>query len=903
MRRLLEYCLFGIVRLALSLRYKIKVKGLENLKPDQLNRPGGVLFLPNHSAIFVDPAIVNQFIWHQFRPRPLIVEYFYYMPLVNSVMKWMGALPVPNFDTSTNSLKRKRNERIFQNAIKSLKDGDNFLIYPAGRLKSVAREVIGGASGVHRILQEVPQTNVVLVRVDGLWGSSFSRAWTGKSPSFFPTLWHGVKTIFCNLIFFTPRREITVEYAPAPADFPYQGSRIEMNKYLERWYNKNWDPEETGEIGEPFKLVPYSMWTRKLPSVEEYHLHLEEVDTTRVSPEIRKKTLNFLAKLTEKDPDSLTPNLSLASDLGLDSLDASEIIVFLEDQYDVSGLQPTDLTTVGQVIGLAGGIVGQQEETEEESPDLKAWHKDSNRVAPCFCEGKTIPEVILRRCDLNPQQVACADARSGILTYRKLKIRILLLATLFQKLPGQRIGIMLPSSVAANVAILACQMAGKTPVMINWTVGPRHLAAVTKATGLQRIVTAWGFIDRLKNVDLSGIEDLLVMLEDVAREISIKEKLKAVRDSFKKPEAVLRAFGITEMSEHEPAVILFTSGTESLPKGVPLSHRNIIENQRASLPTIQLNAQDILYGTLPPFHSFGFSITGLLPLLTGVKVAYSPDPTETKKLARGIEKWGVTIFCSAPTFLKGVLRAASDEQLKSVRLFVSGAEMAPPELRKRVEGMGEGRELLEGYGITECSPILSFTRPGEPPQGVGRPIPGVEMAILHEESHLPKEQGEIGLVVVRGPNVFGGYLNPNVRDPFVDHANDRWYNTGDLGFLDESGALHLRGRLKRFVKIGGEMVSLTSIEEVLYEAAPQMEWPTGEEGPSLAVSAVERAGERPRIYLFCRFSTTVEQVNGCLKRAGFSNLVKVGSVTVLPEIPVLGTGKINYRALEAEYIQ
>ncbi|MCB1136271.1 MAG: AMP-binding protein, partial [Chlamydiia bacterium] len=538
----------------------------------------------------------------------------------------------------------------------------------------------------------------------------------------------------------------------------------------------------------------------------------------------------------------------------------------------------------------------------EETADFKAWHKDKGRADPGCPDGETIPEVFLRRCELMPGKIACADGRSGILTYRKMRVRVLLLAAYIKTLPGKYIGVMLPASVGANVVVLATQLAGKVPVMVNWTVGPRHLKAILHATGVHRILTAWGFIDRMRNVDLSGIEDQMVMLEDVARELSLGQKLGAVLDSFKSTKTLVKKHGLDKISADDAAVVLFTSGTESLPKGVPLSHKNIISNQRSAVPAVKLQADDILYGTLPPFHSFGFSITGLLPLLTGIKVAYSPDPTDCKRLAKGIEKWGITIYCSAPTFLKGVLRVSKPEQLKSVRLFVTGAEKAPPELEAKVAELGAKAEFLEGYGITECAPILTFNLPGHKRKGVGRPVPGVELAVVHPETHTEIEPGKSGLVLAHGPNVFSGYLNAkNVRDPFIEFNGRRWYNTGDLGYIDAEGNLHLVGRQKRFVKIGGEMVSLGSIETVLYEAAPEKGWTLGEEGPSLAVCSTEETGERPRIFLFTRFETTLEEVNASLRQAGFSNLVKVGALRKLDAIPVLGSGKINYRELEQTY--
>ena len=169
----------------------------------------------------------------------MMIEYMYYDPVVHKVALILDALPVPNFDTSSNSLKRKRNEAVFQEVINGLdQKKENFLIYPSGRTKSTSLEIIGGASGVHKIIQAAPHANIVLVRTKGLWGSSFSRAFTGTPPPLSTTAWNGIKHILANFIFFMPRREVIISLEPAPSDFPYKGTRLEMNKYLEAWYNR-----------------------------------------------------------------------------------------------------------------------------------------------------------------------------------------------------------------------------------------------------------------------------------------------------------------------------------------------------------------------------------------------------------------------------------------------------------------------------------------------------------------------------------------------------------------------------------------------------------------------------------------------------------------------------------------
>ncbi len=334
---------------------------------------------------------------------------------------------------------------------------------------------------------------------------------------------------------------------------------------------------------------------------------------------------------------------------------------------------------------------------------------------------------------------------------------------------------------------------------------------------------------------------------------------------------------------------------------MPLSNDNILSNLRSALSFIDLYSDDIIFGILPPFHSFGFTVSGILGLVSGVRVFFSPDPTDGKRLANSFARWHVTIMCGAPTFIKGMLKAATKEQLASMRLCVTGAEKAPPELFEMLRNFEKPDCLIEAYGITECSPGITMNPIGGVSKGVGVALPGIDLLIVHPETEAVLPTGERGLILVRGPNVFKGYLNPGISSPFTTVKGEQWYKTGDLGFLDTEGILTISGRMKRFIKMGGEMVSLASIEDALLQMASRKKWPS-EDGPALAVCAKETPGEKTKIFLFTRFELSVDEVNVSLKEAGFSNLVKVSNVTKLPEIPIMGTGKINYRKLESDLL-
>ena len=904
MRQIVESLLAFFMRVILWFRYRVVFKGLENLNQNTLNKPGGVLFLPSHPAVFVDPLVVTLGASKKYKIRPLVVEYMYYAPIVHTICKFLDALPVPQISTTSNSLKRRKTEKVMKTVAECLRQGENFLIYPAGKVKLSEFEVIGGASGVHDIIREVPEANVVLVRVKGLWGSSFSSYLDGKALPLFATIMQGIKFCFKNLLFFTPRREVIVEFVPAPADFPFKGTRMELNQYLEKWYNlpDGLTKQEGDYPGDSLILVSYSMWGEKyLERHKEKITDVDKLDLTEIPNKVKEKVIAKIAALANKDPKEITPNMNLAMDLGLDSLDIAELSGFLFDDFEARGIPVNELTTVSRVMAIAAKQVNLKIEIEDDV-DITKWKQAVQRERVEIGPGESIAEVFLNRSQRLSSNVACGDLRSGILTYKQVRMRAILLAEYISKLPGKYVGILLPASVAANVVVLATQIAGRIPLMINWTAGSRHLESVVQLSDVKVILSSWAFLDKLEHVDLQPVEDLLVMLEDAGRDFTLWDKAKAAFRAKKSTKSILKAFNPTLPKKEDPAVLLFTSGTESLPKGVPLSNENITSQLRAVSSFIDVYSDDVLFGFLPPFHAFGFSISTIFPMLLGIKVACSPDPTDGKRLAHGVEKWGATMICGAPTFLRGLFKVATPEQIATIRLCVTGAEKAPPELFSLLKKFGKLNTLIEGYGITECSPVLTVNPLVGHHKGVGLPLPGVELCIVHPDTLEKVPVGTPGLILARGPNIFSKYINPDVASPFVQYDNKSWYSTGDLGYLDEDGYLMISGRQKRFIKIGGEMIGLSSIEDALLNDVVIHQIATLNDAPPLAVCAKEVEGDRTKIILFCCHPIDLNDVNGILKNAGFSNLVRISTIIKLDELPLMGSGKINYRALETEYL-
>ena len=883
------FCLLG--RALLWLRYSVTIKGKDLLTEENFNKSQGILFLPNHPA-HIDPIILAVHLWPKFKFRPIVVEYIYRQSGINFAMKLIRALSMPNFDTSLNEIKLKKAKETIEEMIKGLEKKDNFLIYPSGRLKHTAKEIVGGASATHTILQECPNANIVLIRTTGLWGSSFSRLYTGTSPDFKTTLVRGIKSALNAFIFFLPRRKILVEIQPAPKDFPVHGTRLEINKYLENWYNQY--PSEKGVVSqEPLNLVSYSPFKEIFLQVPKSELKRMQ-RSKEFASELEEDVFEELSKISKMPLDSIKVNMHLSQDLGLDSLDIAEVITFLSTNYDAGEIHPENIETVQDVLEIAEGTKKITKKVAEEV-HVRSWPEEKKREKPSDPDGKTVQEAFLNICKKMKDSPAIADDISGILTYRRLKISVILLSEEIKKYPSKHVAILLPASVGAFLIIFATLLAGKIPVMLNWTLGPRYLNHMMQVTHSDIVISSWKFLEKLSNVEFGHLIKKVIYMEDLKKKISKKKKVFALLKSLRSTKGILKSFNLDKISQDDECVVLFTSGTEAAPKGVPLSHKNILFNQIAAKKCVDLYSDDVFYGILPPFHSFGFSVAGLLPILSGIKIAFYPDPTDSYTLAEGIYRWKVSVFCAAPSFLKGLLQVASKEQLKSIRLFVTGAEKTPKEIVEKIKTFGKDKSFIEGYGITECAPILTLNRPNEERIGVGKPMDNVEMIIIDPETEKVIDLKKEGEICVKGPNVFKGYIASD-KNPFININNEKWYRTGDLGYFKE-GNLIITGRLKRFTKVAGEMVSLSAIEEVISdELSTRVSFDV--DGPILAVCAKENDGKRPTLVLFTVTDLDKSEANSILKDAGFSNLVKISDVKKIDKIPLMGTGKIDYRYLQ-----
>jgi acyl-CoA synthetase (AMP-forming)/AMP-acid ligase II/1-acyl-sn-glycerol-3-phosphate acyltransferase/acyl carrier protein len=865
-----------IARRIFSLRYRVEFRGLGRIRAAGRT---GIVFLPNHPAL-IDPVMMILYLYPDFSPRSLADEWQINRPIIGHIARMFGARVLPNLERGgLAGLERTR--RTLAETVEGLRAGENLLLYPAGRLKHGFLEEIGAASGVKTILDQVPNVRIVLARQNGLWGSSFSFGATGRMPQMAPWLLRGLKCVLLNGIFFMPRRRVTVDLVE-PDDLPRSADRLVLNRYLETFYN-------TGAAKNTY--VPYGFWERggirELPDPP-----AERVagDATAVPPATKQLVLGQVARMTGRTAVEVTERL--AQDLGMDSLAVAELIVWIEQEFGFSVGTPDSLRTVGDVMLAASGK-GISAAEGDLAPIGRRWFAPAGGARLRVPPGASVTEVFLRQAASGPGRPVLADQTSGVRTYRDLIMGLHLLKPLVEEMPGRYVGIMLPASVGAGLFYLACRFAGKTPVMVNWTTGSRNLVHSLDLLGVRKVITAGPLVARLHSlgIDVSALGDRFVLAEDLRSRMTAGAKLISLIRSFVSWRSLKNAQPPAE------AVVLFTSGSENLPKAVPLTDRNILTNIRDTLDTVSISDRDAMIGMLPPFHSFGITVTTVLPLCSGLRTIYHPNPTEAAVLARLVEAYKVSLLVGTPTFLSGIVRIAGKGQLDSLRLAVTGAEKCPQAVYAALTERCPQLSVLEGYGITECSPIVAVNLVEAPvPYSVGKLLPSVEGAIVGLETEGRVPPGQTGMLLVRGPSTFKGYLNYDGPSPFVTFEGKAWYRTGDLISQTEDGVLFFQGRLKRFVKIGGEMISLPAVEAAL--------WPhfaTGDDqGPPIAVEALGDP-DSPDLVLFTTRDTDRARVNALLREAGLSPLHNVRQVVQVESIPVLGTGKTDYRALKERH--
>jgi acyl-[acyl-carrier-protein]-phospholipid O-acyltransferase/long-chain-fatty-acid--[acyl-carrier-protein] ligase len=528
---------------------------------------------------------------------------------------------------------------------------------------------------------------------------------------------------------------------------------------------------------------------------------------------------------------------------------------------------------------------------------------------------KTLDRAFVHTARLHPLQFFMADGKTPRVSCASALSKTIYIGRRLRRQVGEQpmIGILIPPSVGGALTNYALMLAGRVPVNLNYTASNEIISSSAQQCGIDVVITSKAFLDRFPNMIIPG---RTLLLEDALASPRLSEKLAALALAWLAPVGLLkRALGANRVKRQaefatgsgraaqmdQLATVIFSSGSTGDPKGVMLTHFNIMSNISQITQVFMLDFRDKILGILPFFHSFGFMAGLWLPAVQGVGVVFHVNPLDAQTVGALIEKYRVTLLVATPTFLQAYMRRCKPESFGSLQYVLVGAE----KLQERVALAFEdqfGIRPLEGYGCTECSPIVAvngkdFRAPGfrqvAAKRGkIGHPLPAVSVKILDIDTGQPVPPGTSGMLLVKGPNVMRGYLGKPEKTAEVLH--DGWYTTGDIAMMDEDGFLTITDRLSRFSKIGGEMVPHILIEEKLNELADSTE-------QVFAVTAVpdDKKGEQLVVIHTLpesKLAPVLEKFAQCSLPALWKP--KPSQFVHVDAIPVLGTGKMDLRGIK-----
>jgi acyl-[acyl-carrier-protein]-phospholipid O-acyltransferase/long-chain-fatty-acid--[acyl-carrier-protein] ligase len=519
---------------------------------------------------------------------------------------------------------------------------------------------------------------------------------------------------------------------------------------------------------------------------------------------------------------------------------------------------------------------------------------------------KTLDRAFVRTARRFPLRFMMADGRTPRVSFGSALTKAIYIARRLRPLIGERkmVGLLLPPSVGGALTNYALTMLGRIAVNLNYTASSEVIASCASQCSVDVVITSKAFVERFPRLEIPG---RTVFLEDALQSPRFIEKIVSLLVAWFLPQTLLRmaigtAGSARKINVDDLATIIFSSGSTGDPKGVMLTHFNIVSNIQQVSQAFMLGRGDKILGILPFFHSFGFMAALWMPAVNGVGVVYHPNPLDAKVIGELVGKYKVTFLIATPTFLQAYMRRCSPESFGSLQYVLVGAEKLPERVALAFEDTF-GIRPLEGYGCTECSPVVTvngrdFRAPGFRQVGgrrgkIGHPLPGVSVKVVDLDTGEPVAPGTAGMLLVKGPNVMKGYLGKPEKTAEV--LRDGWYTTGDVALMEEDGFLTITDRLSRFSKIGGEMVPHIRIEDKLQELAEITE-------QVFAVTALpdEKKGER----IVVVYTLTPEKLAPVLEKLSQCDLPALwkprpNQFFHIDALPVLGTGKIDLRGVKA----
>ena len=872
-----------LLKFLIKFRYRVNITWLELLDEKWSN-----IIFPSHVAL-MDPVIMFAFLWEKKTLSPVVTENYYNVPVLKQIFNSIWAIPIP--DLTKDKDKELDTSAIVLKIKETLENNHNILLYPQWALARQGFQSIVGKKTAYYITQQAPKdVKILTVSIRWLRWSRSSRAWTWKRPSLALFILKGLRFVIWNLFFFVPKRKVDIEIKDSTdALHKVEKKWIDaFNQELEKIYNAKWEEKLNYLSG----LCRYNTTqNHKKPDMIQWSItDLQKTNfnwNIDIPADVLKKVIAIIKKIKPEYSGNIDLNTNLVLDCFFDSLDMAELKSTVQSNFSESSNPPLlDLKTVWDVAMMA---IWKSATNEEMKPcnwiPTKDWRVIYSHIKPILKPDSTILSLMKETLKNEKNISFCYDSIFWVQSRKDFVIKAYLIADLLKKMPWERIAIMLPSLSATSLLIVWCYLAKKVPVMLNWTQSNEAFSHCIKTQNVEVILTAKSFFNKIQTPWLKKYN--MSFFEDILKDISLTQKLTALCKAmiFRIPTNISKI-----------AVVLFTSWSEALPKAVELTHENILNDILWTAWLVWLKMNDVELCFLPPFHSFGFILWIAIPLITWVRVVFTPDPNDSKTIANLTEHTQTTFIASTPTFLNGIVQMAKDNQLKSLRFVVVWAEKCPKELFTKFSKKSPNATIIEWYGITECSPIIAvnpFKRNAQIKRWtVWLPILGESVKIMDIDTNEELPANKEWMIFVRWLNMFGWYIEKDLESPFIEINWKQWYKTWDLGFFDKDGYLTISWRLKRFVKIAWEMISLPAIETTL-----SRKWKNGDGTECLAIEAEENDWN-VKLTLFTTEKITKTEVNHYLHEQWARNLVSIDAIIHLDEIPMLGTWKVDHVQLK-----
>ena len=873
-----------LLKFMTKFRYHVEIKWLELLDTEWTK-----LLLPTHVAL-MDPVIIFAYLWAKNKISPVVTEKYYNVPILKQFFNSVWTISIPDLNRDNNKLDTSV---IVWKILETLKNDRNILLYPQWTLARQWFQSIVGKKTAFLISQQIPQnTKILTINIRWLWGSRSSRARTWQNPSLALFILKGLRFIIWNLFFFVPKRKVEIEIKDSTAILHKVKQKWldTFNQELEKIYNAKWE-EKLNYLSGLFRYN--TVKNHKEPGIIKWSIKdLQRASfkwDTNIPTDILNKISTIIKRIKPEFSWKIDLNTNLILDCFFDSLDMAELKSTIQSVFSNASNPPLlDLKTIWDIAVMAMWHTTTTEETKQcnwkYSTDKKPIY---THIKGLLNKDSTILTLMKEALKNNKSDSFCYDSLFWVQSKKDFLIKAYLIADLLKKMPWEKVAIMLPSLSTTSLLIIWCYLAKKIPVMLNWTQSKEAFYHCVKSQDTKVILTAKSFFQKIQKPWLQKYE--MTFFEDILKNVSLIQKIKAVFNAtnFKIPTNISKI-----------AVVLFTSWSEALPKTVELTHENILNDLLWAAGIVEIWTNDIEICYLPPFHSFGFTLWIILPLISWIRIAFTPDPNDSITIANLINHTKSTFLCSTPTFLNRVIQTAKDDQLKSLRITIIWAERCPKELFTNFSKKSPNATIIEWYGITECSPVIAvnpFKRKAQIKRWtVWLPILWQKVKILNLDTHEEQPPKKEWMIYVSWLNVFEWYIDKKLESPFEEFDGKKWYKTWDLWYLDKDGYLVISWRLKRFIKIAWEMISLPAIESTLSRKWKHDDWTE-----CLAIEAEENPNWNVKLTLFTTEKLWTKEVNDYLHSEWITNLININSIIQLKEIPMLGTWKVDYVQLKS----